>query len=300
MEQLINSLDASSNINIIGTTDQILQKVLKKYDTITVNSNYLTYTSTSSLEETPYNDTSSPNARTISPDPILKSSPFIRLKNPEDQFHYIALSKPGKIIKISPLLYTDLFVRVDSILAFSDTIDLIEDSSHQKKINTHFSPSLNIGFNMMKPMNNHFCLVKGKYDKRGSDIISDSESDVREGVFALMRDYLFLASGGVLVEKRLGENEQVVIMKNGLIAFEKSVSFYKMSANQNQTPNKHVNYINSIEDIIVEGPGLVVFSTYDRMNKTVPKGMFNSIVVMFVVLALMELVMRVVVRIPNE
>ena len=36
-------------------------------------------------------------------------------------------------------------------------------------------------------------------------------------------DYLYLASKKILIEKRLGENEQIIILKNGLVAFEKSV-----------------------------------------------------------------------------
>lgn len=303
MEHIVNSLDLSSNINIIGDNEQILQKVLKKYDSVTVNANYISYVSSSNLEEIPYNDQNSFYSKNITADDnqcILKNQNFLRLKNNEDNFEYIGLYKQGKIIKISPLLYNDLFVRVDTILAFSDGVDLIEDKSQQKKLNTHFNPPMNIGFSIIKPMNNSFCLIKGKYDKSSSQFRSNNEEDVKEGVLALMKDYVYLSCGGGLVEKRLGENEQIVIMKNGLIAFEKSVSFYKMSANQNQTPNKHVNYINSIEDIIVEGPGLVMFHTCDRMNKTVHKGMFKSLVVTFVIMAFIELITRIVIRFPIE
>ena len=60
-------------------------------------------------------------------------------------------------------------------------------------------------------------------------------------------------------------------MKYGLIAFEKSVTFFKIN-NNNKT-----HYFNSNEDIIVEGPGLIIFESVERKGKD-RKGLWLALV----------------------
>ena len=298
MEHIINALDISNNINIIGNNNdvQVLQKVLKKYDSITVNSNYISYTSSSNLEEIPYNDNKN-NNNTTTTSSLLKNSNFLRLKNNSDNFEYIGLSNnQGRILKILPLLYNDLCIRVDSVLAFAETVDLIEDKALQNVINTHFNNTqqhVNLHFKMKTTMNNTFCVVKGKNDKPLNNMQCDNNNDIKEGTIALKRDYMYLTCNGGVIEKRLGDNEQIVIMKSGLLAFEKSVTFYDVD-------NKKVTYVNKVEDIIVEGPGLVIFHTYNRMNKTMPKGMVVSLIITFVMLVLFEFITHMMMNLPVE
>lgn len=299
MEHIINALDVSNNINIIGNNNdvQVLQKVLKKYDSITVNSNYISYTSSSNLEEIPYNDNNNNNNTTTSSSSLLKNSNFLRLKNNSDNFEYIGLSNnQGRILKILPLLYNDLCIRVDSVLAFAETVDLIEDKALQNVINTHFNTTqqhVNLHFKMKTTMNNTFCVVKGKNDKPLNNMQCDNDNDIKEGVIALKRDYMYLTCNGGVIEKRLGDNEQIVIMKSGLLAFEKSVTFYDVD-------NKKVTYVNKVEDIIIEGPGLVIFHTYNRMNKTMPKGMVVSLIITFVMLVSFEFITHMMMNLPVE
>ena len=227
---------------------------------------------------------------------LLKNANFLRLKNNSDNFEYIGLSNnQGRILKILPLLYNDLCIRVDSVLAFAETVDLIEDKCLQKVINAHFNVHnhhVNLNFKMKTNVST-FCVVKGKNEKPLNTMQCDSRNDIKEGTVALKRDYLYLTCNGGVIEKRLGDNEQIVIMKSGLLAFEKSVSFYEVD-------NKKVTYVNKVEDIIVEGPGLVIFHTFNRMNKAMPKGMIVSLIITFVMLALFEFITHMMMNLPIE
>ena len=63
-----------------------------------------------------------------------------------------------------------------------------------------------------------------------------------------------------MIEKRLGGNEHIIIMKCHLIAFEKTVTFSKIIKND----DKKITYINNENDIICEGPGLVIFELGEK------------------------------------
>ena len=51
----------------------------------------------------------------------IESESFVRLKNKENNIEYIGLSKGGKIMKISPVLYSNLYIKLDNILAFNES-----------------------------------------------------------------------------------------------------------------------------------------------------------------------------------
>ena len=55
MEKVLNSTnDNTQSISIYGDNNQVFQIVLKTNDTVMVNSNYIAYTSSPTLEEVPY------------------------------------------------------------------------------------------------------------------------------------------------------------------------------------------------------------------------------------------------------
>ena len=267
MEKVLNSTnDNTQSISIYGDNNQVFQIVLKTNDTVMVNSNYIAYTSSPTLEEVPYYEVNSLLPVENQFDKTqnkIKNKQIIRLKNISNTFEYVGLTKGGKIMKISPLLYNNLYVRIDSLIAFSESIDLFEDSEYQKKIDAHFGKSIQMGRPTFIPQ---FVLVKPKLQKKNkiSVVLKTKDADsIATDLRSILHDYLYLASKKILIEKRLGENEQIIILKNGLVAFEKSVSFYKVCVSQ----NKNVNYVNSGEDIIIEGPGLVIFEPVKRKIK---------------------------------
>ena len=51
----------------------------------------------------------------------------------------------------------------------------------------------------------------------------------------------------------------MAIMANGLVAFEQSITF-----NNIRKTEKNNKYVNNLNDILVEGPGLIIFELADR------------------------------------
>ena len=287
MEKVVQKTsDLKNQIQIYGDRNQVFQIVLKANDAIMINRQYVMYASSGQLEEVPYHEVNSlyPHEKYKSPQiKKIKNENIIRLKNKGNGFEYVGLSKGGKIMKITPLFYTDLYVKTDSLIAFSDSIELIEDSDYKKKIDTYFGTSI-----MMKIrkifINKDFVLLRSKYhnrtikDNEAQSLISSQTIDLA----SLISEYLYLQSEQILIEKRLGDNEQIIILKNGLVAFEKSVSFYKIS--KNQTQNKKLSYVNSNEDIIIEGPGLVIFNPYPRVKINIARVIISVVIPLLIVL----------------
>ena len=94
-----------------------------------------------------------------------------------------------------------------------------------------------------------------------------------------------------LIEKRLGENETMAIMANGLVAFEQSITF-----NNIRKTEKNNKYVNNLNDIIVEGPGLIIFELAERkMPMSNPMG--NRVfIILTVVLFLVEILAQILVH----
>ena len=133
-------------------------------------------------------------------------------------------------------------------------------------------------------INKDFVLLRSKYhnkkikDNEAQSLIPSQTIDLA----SLISEYLYLQSDQIIIEKRLGDNEQIIILKNGLVAFEKSVSFYKIS--KNQTQNKKLSYVNSNEDIIIEGPGLVIFNPYPRVKINIARVIISVVIPLLIVI----------------
>ena len=280
MENVIASSNETT-LSILGDTNQVLQIILKPDSSVMINTKYLVYASSPSLEEVPYHEVNSLlpfNEFIHLKFKKYKNNQLVRLKNISTGFEYLGVSKGGKIMKINPFFYHNLYVRIDSLLAFSFLVDLCEDSEYSKIINTHFKT-----INMRLGKTPYLCdyamiCPKGKKDSRGEliDKVSNSNKNGESGKIAfdiasINNDYLYLSSDKIMIEKRLGEHEQIVVMKYGLIAFEKSVTFFEVNTN-NKT-----HYFNSNEDIIVEGPGLIIFESVERKGKD-RKGLWLALV----------------------
>ena len=270
MDSSITSLNETM-ISILGDTNQVLQVALKPDSSVMINTKYLVYASSPSLEEVPYHEVNSLlpfNEFIHLKFKKYKNNQLVRLKNISSGFEYIGVSKGGKIMKINPFFYHNLYVRIDSLIAFSYLVDLCEDPEYNKIINTHFRT-----INMRLGKTPYLCeyamiCPKAKKDNKNEivDKVFNTKKDGESGkitfdLASIKNDYLYLSSDKIMIEKRLGEHEQIVIMKYGLIAFEKSVSFFKVPNN-----NKN-NYFNNNEDIIVEGPGLIIFESVERKGK---------------------------------
>ena len=246
--------EALNKIIIIGKESQIVHIILKKNEKINVNKSFITYASSENLDEIIYKNVDSLIRPTInvstSEQPLKKidSEAFVRLKNKENNIEYIGLSKGGKIMKISPVLYTNLYVKLDNILAFNESIHLLKDHEIDNKFNKLMQrPNLQFGFRELVDTylfnRNEYCLVKSKLE--GLSILNLS---------SYLGDFMYISGKSTLIEKRLGENESMIIMGNSLVAFEQSITFSNISKT-----NPNNKYVNNINDIIVEGPGLIIF-----------------------------------------
>ena len=279
--------EALNKIIIIGKESQIVHIILKKNEKINVNKSYITYASSENLDEIIYKNVDSLIRPTInvstSEQPLKKidNEAFVRLKNKENNIEYIGLSKGGKIMKISPVLYTNLYVKLDNILAFNESIHLLKDNEIDNKFNKLMQrPNLQFGFRELVDTylfnRNEYCLVKSKLE--GLSILNLS---------SYLGDFMYISGKSTLIEKRLGDNESMIIMGNSLVAFEQSITFSPISKT-----NPNNKYVNNINDIIVEGPGLIIFEVTERkIPVTYPKG---YMIIIPVVLLLVEILAQLI------
>jgi len=267
-------LDISNTINIIGEDSQTIHIILKRNEKININKNYILYASSDNLDEITYknvgslirHNTSTP-LFSFTKDNSLKrveSDSIVRLKNKENNIEYIGLSKGGKIMKITPLLYNNLFIRVENILAFNDGMEILKDSEMDQKMNklmqkNNFQIGLRDLVDMYLFNKSEYCLAKSKLNSN-SFSFTDSESLSLINLSSYINDFIYISGRRNLIEKRLGENESMVLMASSLIAFEQTVSFNNIKRDINNN-NK---YVNSLNDIVVEGPGLIIFELSER------------------------------------
>ena len=261
----MSDVDSLNKIVLIGKESQIMHIILKKNEKINVNKSFITYASSENLDEIAYKNVDSlirPTIRVSNSEQPLKkieNESFVRLKNKENNIEYIGLSKGGKIMKISPMLYTGLYVKLDNILAFNDSIQLLKDNEVDTKFNKLMQrPNLQFGVRELVDTylfsKNEYGLVKSKLE--GFNVSS------------YLGDYMYISGKSTLIEKRLGENESMIVMGNSLIAFEQSITFSDIG--KSNTNNK---YVNNINDIIVEGRGLIIFEVTERkIPINYPKG----------------------------
>ena len=149
----MSALDSLNKITLIGKESQIVHIILKKNEKININKSYISYASSENLDEIIYKNVDSLIRPTFnvsnSEQPLKKidNEAFVRLKNKENNIEYIGLSKGGKIMKISPILYTNLYIKLDNILAFNESIELLKDNEMESKFNKLMQrPNLHFGF----------------------------------------------------------------------------------------------------------------------------------------------------------
>ena len=288
MEKIF-SLNLNNNINISTIDNKILQILLKTNDKIIVNSKYITYASSSNLTENIYNDENNFINKLLKKTKKSKSeklekitnSLFLELKNKNDNFEYLGLSKGGKIIKILPILYNNLFINIENILAFNFNIDLFNDEKLNEKISKFFGKKLiflrqdNFNVRFINPnlssfiKNKQFVLVKLNIPLLNNINLNEEDEINNElEIKSYLNDFIYISgSENSIIEKRLGNNEQIIINKEGLIAFEKSVNFYEIEVNLNNNNNNNkISYLNNEQNILIEGPGLIIFETSTNLN----------------------------------
>jgi hypothetical protein len=285
--------EISNTIKIIGNDSQTIHIILKKNEKININKNYILYASSEDLNEIIYKNVDSLiRQTTYLKDQQLKkieNECIVRLKNKENNIEYIGLSRGGKIMKITPLLYTNLFVKIENILAFNDGVELLKDKDIDQKMNkliqrNNFQYGFKDLIEMYLSNKSEYCLVQSKLS-HNSHIPKDPKSLSLLNISSYINDFVYISGKKNLIEKRLGENENMIIMSNSLIAFEQSVTF-----NNIRKTEKNNKYVNNLNDIIVEGPGLIIFERSERrIPITNPMG--NRIFILLtIVLFLVEII----------
>jgi hypothetical protein len=135
METLIANLEINDNYTITGEKDQVVQLLLKKNEGIICKKQNIYYLSSNQMEETQYSKIVSMKEKNKDKDKHdhpcpgiqLQNSNLVRLKNTKNNFEYIGIYNGGKVMTINPFLYKELFIRYDTLLAFTDTLELYED-----------------------------------------------------------------------------------------------------------------------------------------------------------------------------
>ena len=262
--------------SIIGEESQTIHIILHKNDKININKNYLISASSEELNENLYKNVDyiiiPDSKRNLNKDLEKVNNPaIVNLKNTNGNNEYITLSNGGKIMKIIPCLYNNLYIRLDCLLAFNNGVELYTDKKVDKEINKLF-PNNFFGLNRRPFLNRNnqfinnfetkrkFCLIKTKlnneieennFSNLANSFLYDKNNSVNDMVFISGKKNLF--------EKRLGEGETMILLGQSLIAFEGSISFRTI-----KSKNMNFKYVNELNDIIIDGPGLIIFEQCER------------------------------------
>ena len=300
----MDDLDIFNTINITGSDSQTIHIILKRNEKINVNKNYISYSSSDNLDEIIYskvdslfrqnysrsifslkNDLDNNNLKKVSNESI------IRLKNKNNNIEYLGLCKGGKIMKITPILYNNLYIKIENILAFNDGVELLSDMEIDQKIN-----GLNQQNNVVSDMIDSFLFNRSEYCLVRSKLKINKNSFVNEEKLSLLNlssyvnDFVYISGYRNLMEKRLGENESMVLMSRSIIAFEQTITFSHIKSD-NKINNK---YVNSLNDIIVEGPGLIIFELTER--RMILSKNNNKIFIISFVLLFFEIIAHLIVH----
>ena len=302
----MDDLDIFNTINITGSDSQTIHIILKRNEKINVNKNYISYSSSDNLDEIIYskvdslfrqnysrsifslrNDTDTDNNKLKK----VSNESIIRLKNKNNNIEYLGLSKGGKIMKITPILYNNLYIKIENILAFNDGVELLSDMEMEQKIN-----GLNQQNNVVSDMIDSFLFNRSEYCLVRSKLKINKNSFVNEEKLSLLNlssyvnDFVYISGYRNLMEKRLGENESMVLMSRSIIAFEQTITFSHIKSD-NKINNK---YVNSLNDIIVEGPGLIIFELTER--RIILSKNNNKIFIISFVLLFFEIIAHLIVH----
>jgi len=290
----MDDLDVFNTINITGSDSQTIHITLKRNEKINVNKNYISYSSSDNLDEIIYSKIDSLfhqnysrsifSLRNDINSNILKkvsNGSIIRLKNKNNNIEYLGLSKGGKIMKITPILYNNLYIKIENILAFNDGVEILSDGEMVQKIN-----GLNQQNNGISDMidsflfnRSEYCLIRSKLKINKNSFVNEEKLSLLD-LSSYVNDFVYISGYRNLMEKRLGENESMVLMSRSIVAFEQSITFSHIKSD-NKNNNK---YVNSLNDIIVEGPGLIIFELTERrmiLSKNTNKIFFISFILLF-------------------
>ena len=302
----MDDLDIFNTINITGSDSQTIHIILKRNEKINVNKNYISYSSSDNLDEIIYskvdslfrqnysrsifslrNDTDTDNNKLKK----VSNESIIRLKNKNNNIEYLGLSKGGKIMKITPILYNNLYIKIENILAFNDGVELLSDMEMEQKIN-----GLNQQNNVVSDMIDSFLFNRSEYCLVRSKLKINKNSFVNEEKLSLLNlssyvnDFVYISGYRNLMEKRLGENESMVLMSRSIVAFEQTITFSHIKSD-NKINNK---YVNSLNDIIAEGPGLIIFELTER--RMILSKNNNKIFIISFVLLFFEIIAHLIVH----
>ena len=292
----MSDYEVANTIKIIGTESQIINIILKKNEKININKNYIIYASSENIDEIVYKnvDILIGQGRHVSfKDEALKkieNESIVRLKNKENNIEYVGLSKGGKIMKLTPLLYTNSYIRIENILAFNDGVEILKDKDMDQKLNKLIQRNnYQFGFKDLIEMylfnKSEYCLIKSRLNTTYYKF-EDNETLSLLNLSSYINDFIYISGKRNLIEKRLGESETMIIMANSLIAFEHTVTFNTIG----KVNNKNNKYVNNLNDIIVEGPGLIIFELGERkIPMSNPMG--NRIfIIMTIILFIFEII----------
>lgn len=290
----MDDLDVFNTINITGSDSQTIHITLKRNEKINVNKNYISYSSSDNLDEIIYSKIDSlfhqnysrsifSLRNDIDNNKLKKVSnrSIIRLKNKNNNIEYLGLSKGGKIMKITPILYNNLYIKIENILAFNDGVELLSDGEMVQKINGLNQQNNGISHMIDSFLFNRseFCLIRSKLKINKNSFVNEEKLSLLD-LSSYVNDFVYISGYRNLMEKRLGENESMVLMSKSIVAFEQSITFSHIKSD-NKNNNK---YVNSLNDIIVEGPGLIIFELTERrmiLSKNTNKIFLISFVLLF-------------------
>ena len=270
------SILSTESFSIIGSESQTIRILLKKNEKININTKYLISSSSNDFREIIYykqNQIIQRNTQENSDNNLLKidDESIINIKNTKGNIEYLCLSKGGKIMVINPKFYNNLYIKLDSLLAFNNGIELYFDKERNKKFDTFFFyRTLYKGGNIRRrdmyffdySSTYQFCLIKPKLN---SNIEKESFQNLSSFIFDnnnSLNDLLFISGKGPLFEKRLGEGESMILSEKNIIAFEGSITFEMIPKKQNDLKK----YVNVLNHLIVMGPGLVIFEIGQKID----------------------------------
>jgi hypothetical protein len=293
--------------SIIGHESQTIQIILHKNEKININREHLQSASSQDLKENIYKNTdciSISNSNDESNKDLKKvSSPLIiNLKNMNSNFEYICLSNGGKIMKIIPSFYNNLYIRLDCILAFNNGIDIYSDIKIDDEMNLILKNNIfnqnnvkyllkNNNFLNIVEAKKQFCLVKTKLNNEIE--INNFENLANSFIYSknnLINDMIFISGKNNLYEKRLGEGESMIILGSSLVGFEGTISFRPIK--NKDTNNKYVNQLN---DIIVDGPGLIIFEYNQRIVPITKNSKTLGFMLLIVLIFIIEIAFHLII-----
>jgi hypothetical protein len=282
--------------SIIGEESQTIQIILNKNEKININKKYLISASSEDITENLYKNVdfiTLPGSERVNKDLQKVDNPqIVNLKNKNANIEYVSLSRGGKIMKIMPSFYNDLYIRLDSLLAFNNGIELYTDRKidedtkffRYKYLIPNYIHKLSRTNLLLNNYDNQrqFCLIKTKLNNEFEE--NNFDNLVNSFLFNktnLINDMVFISGKNNLYEKRLGEGESMILLGESLLAFEGSISFRPIK--EKKENNKYVNKLN---DIIIDGPGMIIFEPCERIIPMVNNKKYGLIAIIIIILIL--------------